>query len=74
MFALRNILFAVHYCLFVMFNFLFVENNQLFVSLKYLFPIFEINYLILKKCFKKYRANIGKCGLILNIWCNPNLI
>ena len=53
MFAMFNILFAVHYYLFVMFNFLFIENNHLFVLLKYLFPVAEINYLVLKIYFSK---------------------
>jgi hypothetical protein len=47
--------------------FLFVENNNLFVLLKYLFLVAEINYLVLKNVFKKYRANIGKCGVVLKI-------
>ena len=67
MFAVCNILFVVHYYLLITFNLLFVENNHLFVFLKYLFPESEIHYLVLKNIFKKYRANIGKCDLVLKI-------
>ena len=35
--------------------------------LKYLFPVANTNYLLLKYTFKKYLANIGKCGPILKI-------
>ena len=35
------------------FSFLFVENNHLFVLLKYLFPVAEINYLVLKNYLSK---------------------
>ena len=51
-----------------MFNFFVRQNNCLFDLLNYLFPEFETNYLVLKKYFIKYRANIGKCGLILKIF------
>ena len=58
MFAMFNILFAVHNYLFVIFDF-FRKNEYLFVLLKYLFLIDETNYLILlKKIYKiscKYR-------------------
>jgi len=67
MFVICNTLFVAHYYLFDMFNFLFTENNYLFVLLKYLFPVFENNYLVLKKCFLKYHAKIVKCGLVLKI-------
>jgi hypothetical protein len=54
-----NILFVVHYYLFGMFNFFILKNNYLFILLDYLFPEFEISYLVLKNIFKiilcKYR-------------------
>ena len=68
MFGMFNVLFDVHYYLFVMFIF-FIKRIIFFTLLKYLFSAFKTNYLILKKYFlKKYRVNIGKCGLILKIF------
>ena len=68
--------------LFVRCVYVFVrKNNYLFMLLKFLFPVSEINDLVLKKYFlKKCHANIGKCGLVLKISlqetqeCNQNLI
>ena len=48
-------------------NILFVVNYYLFVLLNYLFPRSEINYLVLKDMFRKYRANIDKYDLFLKI-------
>jgi len=50
-----NILFILHYYLFVMCKKFVRKNNYLFVLLNYLFPVFETNYLVLKKMifFKK---------------------
>ena len=62
-----NILFIIHYYLFVMCKFFVRENNYLFVLLKYLFQVPETNYIVLKKYFLKYRANIVKCDLDLKI-------
>ena len=47
--------------------FIFYKNEYLFVLLKYLFPEVQTKYLVLKSIFRKYCANIGKCGLVLKI-------
>jgi hypothetical protein len=55
---------------------IFYKNNYLFVLLKYLLPVSEIKYLVLKNIFKKYHANIGKCGnvVIRKTTVQPKLI
>ena len=49
LFVMFNILFILHYYLFVMCKKIVRKNNYLFVLLNYLFPVFETNYLVLKK-------------------------
>ena len=51
LFVMFNILFILHYYLFVMGKKFVRKNNYLFVLLNYLFPVFETNYLVLKKMF-----------------------
>ena len=59
MFVIFNIFFIIYYYLFDMFNFL----------TKYLFPIAEINYLVLKMFFQNVMQT-KVTGVLFEIFCH----